>query len=70
MLSTVSGANAGFSRQCRQVIGSLTRYSCRRRQGSIAEREGLRVLVDLTKQVSSEAIKVLEQVLAELKRRS
>ena len=27
------------------------------------------VLVDLTKQVSSEAIKVLEEVLAELKRR-
>ena len=28
------------------------------------------MLVDLTKQVSSEAIKVLEEVLAELKRRS
>jgi adenylate cyclase len=36
----------------------------------LQEREGLRVLVDLTKQVSSEAIKVLEDVLAELKRRS
>jgi adenylate cyclase len=36
----------------------------------LQEREGLRVLVDLTKQVSSEAIKVLEEVLAELKRRS
>jgi class 3 adenylate cyclase/PAS domain-containing protein len=35
----------------------------------LQEREGLRVLVDLTKQVSSEAIKVLEEVLAELKRR-
>jgi adenylate cyclase len=35
----------------------------------LQEREGLRVLVDLTKQVSSEAIKVLEDVLAELKRR-
>ncbi len=36
----------------------------------LQERDGLRVLVDLTKQVSSEAIKVLEEVLAELKRRS
>ena len=36
----------------------------------LQEREGLRVLVDLTKQVSSEAIAVLEEVLAELKRRS
>jgi class 3 adenylate cyclase len=36
----------------------------------LQEREGLRVLVDLTKQVSSEAIEVLEEVLAELKRRS
>jgi adenylate cyclase len=36
----------------------------------LQEREGLRVLVDLTKQVSSEAIKVLEDVLAELRRRS
>ncbi len=36
----------------------------------LQERDGLRVLVDLTKQVSSEAIKVLEDVLAELKRRS
>ena len=35
----------------------------------LQERDGLRVLVDLTKQVSSEAIKVLEEVLAELKRR-
>lgn len=35
----------------------------------LQEREGLRVLVDLTKQVSSEAIQVLEEVLAELKRR-
>ena len=35
----------------------------------LQERDGLRVLVDLTKQVSSEAIKVLEDVLAELKRR-
>ncbi|MGI9523707.1 MAG: PAS-domain containing protein [Hyphomicrobiaceae bacterium] len=35
----------------------------------LQEREGLRVLVDLTKQVSSEAIQVLEDVLAELKRR-
>lgn len=35
----------------------------------LQEREGLRVLVDLTKQVSPEAIKVLEDVLAELKRR-
>jgi class 3 adenylate cyclase/PAS domain-containing protein len=35
----------------------------------LQEREGLRVLVDLTKQVSSEAIKVLEEVLAELKKR-
>jgi adenylate cyclase len=35
----------------------------------LQEREGLRVLVDLTKQVSSEAIEVLEEVLAELKRR-
>jgi len=35
----------------------------------LQEREGLRVLVDLTKQVSSDAIKVLEEVLAELKRR-
>jgi class 3 adenylate cyclase/PAS domain-containing protein len=36
----------------------------------LQERDGLRVLVDLTKQVSSEAIKVLEEVLAELKRRA
>jgi hypothetical protein len=36
----------------------------------LQERDGLWVLVDLTKQVSSEAIKVLEEVLAELKRRS
>ena len=36
----------------------------------LQERDGLRVLVDLTKQVSSEAIKVLEDVLAELRRRS
>ena len=36
----------------------------------LQEREGLRVLVDLTKHVSSEAIEVLEEVLAELKRRS
>ena len=36
----------------------------------LQERDGLRVLVDLSKQVSSEAIKVLEEVLAELKRRS
>lgn len=36
----------------------------------LQERDGLRVLVDLTKQVSSEAIKVLEEVLAELKKRS
>jgi class 3 adenylate cyclase/PAS domain-containing protein len=36
----------------------------------LQERDGLRVLVDLTKQVSSEAIKVLEEVLAELKRRN
>lgn len=36
----------------------------------LQEREGLRVLVDLTKQVSSEAIKVLEEVLAELRQRS
>jgi class 3 adenylate cyclase/PAS domain-containing protein len=35
----------------------------------LQEREGLRVLVDLTKQVSAEAIEVLEEVLAELKRR-
>jgi class 3 adenylate cyclase/PAS domain-containing protein len=35
----------------------------------LQERDGLRVLVDLTKQVSSEAIKVLEEVLSELKRR-
>jgi class 3 adenylate cyclase len=35
----------------------------------LQERDGLRVLVDLTKQVSSEAIKVLEDVLTELKRR-
>jgi len=35
----------------------------------LQEREGLRVLVDLTKHVSSDAIKVLEDVLAELKRR-
>ena len=35
----------------------------------LQERDGLRVLVDLTKQVSSEAIKVLEEVLAELKKR-
>jgi len=36
----------------------------------LQERDGLRVLVDLTKQVSSEAIKVLEEVLVELKRRN
>jgi adenylate cyclase len=36
----------------------------------LQERDGLRVLVDLTKQVSSEAIAVLEGVLAQLKRRS
>ena len=36
----------------------------------LQEREGLRVLVDLTKQVSSEAIAVLEEVLAELKKRN
>ena len=36
----------------------------------LQERDGLRVLVDLTKQVSSEAIKVLEEVLSELRRRS
>ena len=36
----------------------------------LQERDGLRVLVDLTKQVSSDAIKILEDVLAELKRRS
>ena len=36
----------------------------------VQERDGLRLLVDMTKQVSSEAIKVLEEVLAELKRRS
>ncbi|HXF54210.1 MAG TPA: PAS-domain containing protein [Hyphomicrobiaceae bacterium] len=36
----------------------------------LQEREGLRVLVDLTKQVSSEAIAVLEEVLSELKKRS
>ncbi|MGI9524713.1 MAG: PAS-domain containing protein [Hyphomicrobiaceae bacterium] len=36
----------------------------------LQEREGLRVLVDLTKQVSSEAIEVLEDVLKELKRRN
>ncbi len=35
----------------------------------LQEREGLRVLVDLTKQVSPEAIKILEDVLAEMKRR-
>ena len=36
----------------------------------LQEREGLRVLVDLTKHVSPEAIAVLEEVLAQLKRRS
>ncbi len=36
----------------------------------LQERDGLRVLVDLTKQVSSEAIAVLEEVLAQLKKRS
>jgi adenylate cyclase len=36
----------------------------------LQERDGLRVLVDLTKQVSPEAIRVLEDVLAELKRRA
>ena len=37
---------------------------------TLTDSGGLRVLVDLTKQVSSEAIKVLEEVLAELKRRA
>ena len=36
----------------------------------LQEREGLRVLVDLTKHVSPEAIAVLEEVLAQLKQRS
>ena len=36
----------------------------------LQEREGLRVLVDLTKRVSSEAIAVLEEILAQLKQRS
>jgi len=36
----------------------------------LQERDGLRVLVDLTKQVSSEAIAVLEEVLSELKKRN
>ncbi len=36
----------------------------------LQERDGLRVLVDLTKHVSAEAIAVLEEVLAQLKQRS
>jgi class 3 adenylate cyclase len=36
----------------------------------LQEREGLRVLVDLTKDVSAEAIAVLEEVLAQLKQRN
>jgi hypothetical protein len=36
----------------------------------LQERDGLRVLVDLTKHVSPEAIAVLEEVLAQLKQRS
>ncbi len=36
----------------------------------LQERDGLRVLVDLTKHVSAEAIAVLEEVLAKLKQRS
>jgi hypothetical protein len=42
----------------------------KRRAAAFLKRQARLVLVDLTKQVSSEAIKVLEEVLAELKRRS